>query len=228
MTNTHRNIVDDHIESLSTWKINKFRKILTIVGYFLSLGILFFITLYDNTIILKLYCDKANPEDSDYILITDYNNQFVIGRFNKLKEYGEVAPDRLFMVGNGVDIDHRSNALVLDINGKLTINDVAFGTIDSLADEIARIWAAIGGGGGGGATSLAGLSDVHLTNPINGQALIFDSGSGRWINGDAGGGGGGVEVDIARQMESNMIGDTELPIEIGTMEEQVEEQEESE
>ena len=75
LTNTHRNIVDDHIESLSTWKINKFRKILTIVGYFLSLGILFFITLYDNTIILKLYCDKANPEDSDYILITDYNNK---------------------------------------------------------------------------------------------------------------------------------------------------------
>jgi len=161
-------------------------------------------------------------------LITDYNNQFVIGRFNKLKEYGEAAPDRLFMVGNGVDIDHRSNALVLDINGKLTINDVAFGTIDSLADEIARIWAAIGGGGGGGATSLAGLSDVHLTNPINGQALIFDSGSGRWINGDAGGGGGGVEVDIARQMESNMTDGSELPIEIGTMEEQVEEQEESE
>ena len=75
LTNTHRNIVDDHIESLSTWKINKFRKILTIVGYFLSLGILFFITLYDNTIILQLYCDKANPEDSDYILITDYNNK---------------------------------------------------------------------------------------------------------------------------------------------------------
>ena len=39
LTNTHRNIVDDHIESLSTWKVNKFKKLLTIVGYFLSFGI---------------------------------------------------------------------------------------------------------------------------------------------------------------------------------------------
>ena len=75
LTNTHRNIVDDHIESLSTWKINKFRKILTIVGYFLSFGILFIFTLYDKTIILKLYCDRANPEDSNYVLITDYDNK---------------------------------------------------------------------------------------------------------------------------------------------------------
>ena len=75
LTNTHRNIVDDHIESLSTWKINKFRRILTIVGYFLSFGILFIFTLYDKTIILKLYCERANPEESNYVLITDYDNK---------------------------------------------------------------------------------------------------------------------------------------------------------
>ena len=75
LTNTHRNIVDDHIESISTWKINNFRKMLTIIGYFLSFGILFIITLYDNTIILKLYCERANPENSNYVLITDYDNK---------------------------------------------------------------------------------------------------------------------------------------------------------
>ena len=73
LTNTHRNIVDDHIESLSTWKVNKFKKLLTIVGYFLSFGILFIITLYDKTIILKLYCERANPEESHYVLISDYD-----------------------------------------------------------------------------------------------------------------------------------------------------------
>ena len=73
--NSHRNIVDDHIESLSCWKINKMRKICTIIGYFLSFGILFIFTIYDNTIILKLYCERANPEDSNYILITDYDNK---------------------------------------------------------------------------------------------------------------------------------------------------------
>ena len=75
LTNTHRNIVDDHIESISTWKINNFRKMLTIIGYFLSFGILFIVTLYDNTFILKLYCERANPENSDYVLITDYDNK---------------------------------------------------------------------------------------------------------------------------------------------------------
>ena len=75
LTNSHRNIVDDRIESLSSWKINKCKRILTIIGYFLSFGILFIITLYDNTIILKLYCDRANPEESNYILITDYDNK---------------------------------------------------------------------------------------------------------------------------------------------------------
>ena len=75
LTNSHRNIVDDHIESLSSWKINKFKKYLTIAGYFLTLGILYIITLYDNTIILKLYCNRANPEESNYILITDYDNK---------------------------------------------------------------------------------------------------------------------------------------------------------
>lgn len=44
------------------------------------------------------------------------------------------------------------------------------------------------GGGGGGSTTLAGLLDVELTNPSNGQALIYDGNSfsptfGKWING---------------------------------------------
>ena len=75
LTNTHRNIVDDHIESISTWKINKFRKMLSIIGYFLSFGVLFIITLFDKTFILKLYCEKANPENSNYVLITDFDNK---------------------------------------------------------------------------------------------------------------------------------------------------------
>ena len=74
-TNTHRNPIDDHIESLSTWKINHFRKSVTILLYFLSFGILFLLTFIFPTIILKLYCNKDNPENSDYILITDYDHK---------------------------------------------------------------------------------------------------------------------------------------------------------
>ena len=50
------------------------------------------------------------------------------------------------------------------------------------------------GGGGGGATTLGELSDVVITDPQNGQALIYNSGTGMWVNGAGGGGGGGGSV----------------------------------
>jgi len=39
-----------------------------------------------------------------------------------------------------------------------------------------------GGGGGGGVSSLADLLDVALSSPSNGQALVYDSASGKWVN----------------------------------------------
>jgi len=50
------------------------------------------------------------------------------------------------------------------------------------------------GGGGGGATTLGELLDVAITDPQNGQALIYNSGTGMWVNGAGGGGGGGGTV----------------------------------
>jgi hypothetical protein len=40
-----------------------------------------------------------------------------------------------------------------------------------------------GGGGGGGATSLAELADVTLSSPQNGQALVYNSSTRKWVNG---------------------------------------------
>ena len=39
------------------------------------------------------------------------------------------------------------------------------------------------GGGGGGATALSELVDVALSNPQNGQALVYNSSTGKWVNG---------------------------------------------
>jgi len=39
-----------------------------------------------------------------------------------------------------------------------------------------------GGGGGGGATSLAGLTDVQISSPTNGQALVYNTSATKWIN----------------------------------------------
>lgn len=39
-----------------------------------------------------------------------------------------------------------------------------------------------GGGGTGGSSTLAGLLDVQVSSPSNGQALVYDSVSGMWMN----------------------------------------------
>lgn len=43
-------------------------------------------------------------------------------------------------------------------------------------------------GGGGGSSTLAGLNDVNISSPTDGQALIFDNATQKWVN-RAGGGG---------------------------------------
>lgn len=39
-------------------------------------------------------------------------------------------------------------------------------------------------GGGGGSSTLAGLDDVNLSSPADGQTLIYDSTNTEWVNGD--------------------------------------------
>ena len=41
------------------------------------------------------------------------------------------------------------------------------------------------GGGGGGATSLAGLTDVAISGETNGQPLVYDTATTKWINSSA-------------------------------------------
>lgn len=43
-----------------------------------------------------------------------------------------------------------------------------------------------GGGGGGGSTTLAGLTDADISNPSDGQTLVYNSTTGKWENGDVG------------------------------------------
>ena len=41
-------------------------------------------------------------------------------------------------------------------------------------------------GGGGGSSTLSGLTDVDISNPANGQTLVYNAESGKWENGDGG------------------------------------------
>ena len=56
-------------------------------------------------------------------------------------------------------------------------------------------------GGGGGSSTLAGLNDVNISSPTDGQALVYDNATQKWVNG-AGGGGSSTfaglnDVDVA-------------------------------
>ena len=53
--------------------------------------------------------------------------------------------------------------------------------LDDILDAINN-----GGGGGGGSSTLAGLTDVQLTSPANGQALVYNGTSRKWVNGAGG------------------------------------------
>jgi len=46
-----------------------------------------------------------------------------------------------------------------------------------------------GGGGGGGSSTLSGLTDVDISNPSNGQTLVYNETSGKWENGNPAAGG---------------------------------------
>ena len=48
---------------------------------------------------------------------------------------------------------------------------------------------AVQGGGGGGSSTLSGLTDVNLTSPTNGQSLVYNASSGKWVNATGGSGG---------------------------------------
>lgn len=54
---------------------------------------------------------------------------------------------------------------------------------------------AAGGGGGGGSSTLSGLTDVDISNPTDGQTLVYDAESQKWENGNPTAGGGFVLLD---------------------------------
>lgn len=56
-------------------------------------------------------------------------------------------------------------------------------------DIVARGMAseALSGGGGGGSSTLAGLTDVDISNPTDGQTLVYNATSEKWENGESAG-----------------------------------------
>ena len=69
-------------------------------------------------------------------------------------------------------------------------------TITNMYVKISGAWSEVSTGGGGGSSTLAGLTDVDLTTPTDGQALLYDAQNSKWINGTAGGGSGSSKIYV--------------------------------
>lgn len=61
------------------------------------------------------------------------------------------------------------------------------------------------GGGGGGSSTLAGLTDVDISTPTNGQTLIYNATSGKWENGSGGGGSATHNYSTTEQIVGTWI-----------------------
>lgn len=113
-----------------------------------------------------------------------------IGRYNALSNstaqtsYNVTNSPYILVAGNGTADNARSNAYTLDWSGngwyagKLTIgtaptNDMDVATKKYVDDATSGI-----------TSDLAGLTDTTITSPTNGQALVYDSTSSKWVNGD--------------------------------------------
>lgn len=94
-----------------------------------------------------------------------------------------VDADNGLRIGNGIiKWDSTNSCLMIQKYDGTSCDLYATGGISALG---------LSNGGSGGSSYLYELNDVVISNPTNGQALLYDSNTGKWKNGTVSGGGGG-------------------------------------
>ena len=117
----------------------------------------------------------ASVDLSGYMTIEQAQQQFVSIEFFK----------RLFQA-HGVD-DNNDPTDVDPNDTETTITDIE-AMFGFWTEQYLSALGNGGGGGTGGATALTDLVDVALSNPTNGQALVYNATTGKWTNQTIGGG----------------------------------------
>ena len=117
---------------------------------------------------------------------------------------GDINDNSDIIDGNLFTANERADQMADDYNASETYNtgdyvrrenylykcntDNTTGTWDDTKWDRVKVMDEITQGGGGGSSTLAGLNDVSLATPTDGQALVYDATTGKWVN-RAGGGG---------------------------------------
>lgn len=111
-------------------------------------------------------------------------------------------------------IDNLQNLLDVSISS-ITENDILQYSSDGKWHNIQPSSLGIGGGSGGGsATKLSELTDVYISGVNDGQGLIYDATSGKWINGNVSSNGSG---DMSGYLTIKDAEATYLPLSGGTV-----------
>lgn len=160
------------------------------------------IQLSDLNTALGSYYTK-NEANGLFVHLTGNVNETITG----VKTFSDDIVATRIKIGNAY-ISYNSNGLCIDDGNGGSMNLYATGGVSSLG---------IGSSGSVGASSLAELSDVNISSPIDGQGLVYDSATQKWVNGTVGGGGGGgisladVWTSLAANNTSNKIHFSHLP-----------------
>lgn len=117
----------------------------------------------------------SHAEGRATISQSDYSH--AEGKFN-------IGGDYLHVAGNGTDGDNLSNAYTLDWQGngwyagKLTVGTNPTENMDVATKQYVDAATA------GITTNLSGLADTTISSPTNGQILVYDNTTDKWINDD--------------------------------------------
>ena len=117
---------------------------------------------------------------------------------------GDINDNSDIIDGNLFTANERADQMADDYNASETYNtgdyvrrenyiykcntDNTTGTWDDTKWDRVKVMDEITQGGGGGSSTLAGLDDVNISSPTDGQALVYDDTTGKWVNGAGGGG----------------------------------------
>lgn len=105
----------------------------------------------------------------------------VLGAINELKSTAD--DGAIVLLGTAAPA---SNA---GVDGNIYVRYSTAGNVTTITNMYVKIsgaWSEVSTGGG--SSTLAGLTDVDITTPSDGQALLYDAQNSKWINGSAGSG----------------------------------------
>lgn len=126
------------------------------------------------------------PESADRVAVGDFNDNAdtIDGYLYKANERADQMADdyNASETYNTGDYVRRENYLYKCNTDNTT------GTWDATKWDRVKVMDEITQGGGGGSSTLAGLNDVNISSPTDGQALVYDDTSHKWVNGAGGGG----------------------------------------